>query len=101
MQADEDCGYCRTLLDVHCTLHGPEFCEIKDQYYTDPAMGIDDVYDRLLAIATPDQITEAKQVVLARKAAGLDPPDPPPRANEAAAQAAAQKWLRHWQGRET
>lgn len=96
MRPDESCGYCTTLLDVHCTLHGPQFCEIKDQYFTDPTMGIDDVYDRLLAIATPDQIREATHMVVERKAQGLSPVKPPDPPQDTKAQAAAKRWLDHW-----
>ncbi len=63
MQAGEECGYCETILDVHCTLHGDAFCDLRDAYYTDDTLTIDDVYDRLYAIATPQQMAEALPVV--------------------------------------
>lgn len=97
MKAGESCGYCATLLDVHCTLHGQAFCDIKEQYFTDPTMGIDEVYDRLLAIATPDQINEARGMVRQREALGIPPvavPDPAP---NPLAEAAALRWMVHWQ----
>lgn len=100
MKDGESCGYCATLLDAHCILHGEEFCEIKEQYFTDPTMGIDDVYDRLLAIATPDQIHEARGMVKQREALGIPPvavpTAPRPRPNPFA-EAAAQRWMTHWQ----
>lgn len=63
MQAGEECGYCETILDVHCTLHGAAFCDLKEQYYTDETMTVDDVYDRLYQIATPQQMAEALPLV--------------------------------------
>lgn len=106
MKTGEECGYCATLLDVHCTLHGQEFCDIKEQYWTDPTMGIDAVYDRLLDVATPQQINEARRMVKQREAQGIppvqvpDPPTDPPRdslTDHEIAQAMAQRWLDHWQ----
>lgn len=98
MRTGEECGYCSTLLDVHCTLHGPQFCAIKDEYYTSPHMGIDDVYDRLYAVATPEQIHEASRMVKAREAQGLPPSQPSPvTVDNRGAQAAAARWLDHWQ----
>lgn len=99
MRSDEPpCGYCTTLLDAHCTLHGAEFCTIKEQYYTDPTMGVDEVYDRLLAIATPEQIEAATNQVKDRQRTGMPPvPVPDPPVNPQAAEAAAHRWLDHWQ----
>jgi len=66
MKAGEDCGYCEIILDVHCTLHGEAFCDLRESYYTDETMTIDHVYDTLYAIATPQQLAEAMPVVEAR-----------------------------------
>lgn len=99
MKPDEECGYCTTLLDAHCTLHGPSFCDIKEQYFADSTMGIDEVYEALYAIATPEQINEASRMVRSRHAQGIPAVDPSSSSSVDAqsAQEAAQKWLTHWQ----
>lgn len=77
MKADEECGYCATILDAHCTLHGaeqPSFCDIQRRYYTDDTMTVDDVYAALIPLETPRQHEAALQAVNDRVASGLGPP---------------------------
>lgn len=76
MKSGEDCGYCEIILDVHCTLHGATFCDLREAYYTDDQMTIDQVYDQLYAIATPQQLAEAMPLVEARVAQGVAPAPP-------------------------
>ena len=87
MQADEECGYCATILDAHCTLHGqenPAYCDLQRRYYTDDAMTVDDVYDAIIPMETPAQHDAAVQAVNDRIASGLGPPD------------ASRLWIQTW-----
>lgn len=97
MREGENCGFCRSVLEAHCDLHGkqnPKFCELKERYYTDPTMGTDQVFDSLEQMATPDQISQATEHVDNRIRRGLPPPPMP---EPPAAQAAADRWLHNWQ----
>jgi len=71
------CGYCTTVLEAHCRVfqHGEEFCKLRTDYYTRSDMGTNEVFDRLVAIATPEQIAQVSQWVEERIAAGLPPVD--------------------------
>jgi hypothetical protein len=88
------CGYCESLLWAHCVKlkHGPEFCRIRERYYTDPRYGADEALEDLYRIGTPQQLQEAIAVVKGRVAAG-DPPVPP---EDRIGQDLAAKWLHNW-----
>lgn len=74
MKSGEQCGYCQTILDTHCQMHGGDFCDLQTQYLTDTNMTVDDVYDRLYQIATPQQLAEARPVVEKQVNSGDGPP---------------------------
>ncbi len=87
MDANEECGYCATILDAHCTLHGqenPAYCDVQRRYYTDDTMTVDDVYAAIIPLETPAQHDAAVQAVNDRIASGLGPPD------------ASRLWIQTW-----
>lgn len=87
MDANEECGYCATILDAHCTLHGqenPAYCDVQRRYYTDTTMTVDDVYAALIPLETPAQHEAAVQAVNTRMASGGGPPE------------ASRLWVQTW-----
>lgn len=87
MSPQEECGYCATILDAHCTLHGdtqPDYCDLQRRYYTDDTMTVDDVYAALIPLETPAQHDAAVHAVHDRVASGLGPPD------------ASRLWIQTW-----
>lgn len=76
MKPGNECGYCEAILYAHCNVFkdGEEFCKLREEYYTDPNMTTDDVYDRLeQMVQSPEQAMRAIQWVEYRAAAGLPP----------------------------
>ena len=115
MKDDDACNFCGALLDAHCDegerQGDPRFCELKTEYWTTP-MSSDQMLDRLYAMTTPEQLAAVDPDVTRRMKAhaySREEPDAPPAAPARidlgdcvaptpAQRAAAQRWLRGYQG---
>ena len=101
----DNCNFCGAVLDAHCDfaqLQGdPRFCDLKEQYWT-TGMTADQMLDRLLDMAAPEQLSAVEPDLNRRMKTHRYGPNattatPPP--NDGRGQAAAQRWLRGYQGR--
>jgi hypothetical protein len=99
MRDDDACGICYALADLHCRLHGAEFCRIKEEYLTTDMTG-DELIERLVAACTPEQAEEVQRAL-----ASYDPPAAEAVRREAEAlrarpnpalEEAARRWAEHW-----
>ena len=58
---EEDCGICAKVLESHCRLHGsenPRYCQLWEEYWTNPNLTPDDVLYELAKVETPEQQQE-------------------------------------------
>lgn len=66
MIAGEDCKLCVATLEEACASMGQKYCDLKERYFTDPAMGTDAVVKALRKTLTPEQARDLGKRVQVR-----------------------------------
>ncbi|MGB9887908.1 MAG: hypothetical protein ACPLRW_13085 [Moorellales bacterium] len=84
MRPDDACNFCLALLDAHCSLHGEQFCKLKEEYLTTD-LSADEMLDRFYSMVTDEQLVRADPEVMRRLEELSNP-----------GLAAAQRWLDHY-----
>ena len=64
MKEGEDCQLCIETLNESCARFNGPFCEIKEEYMTDPNMSSEDVVVKLMGIMTPEQRQEVADALV-------------------------------------
>ncbi len=73
MRREENCDLCTATLDLACKRYGQEFCDLKERYFTDPEMGVDDVLMEITVRMTPEQRVEVANGLIDLGLATLKP----------------------------
>jgi hypothetical protein len=67
MKPDDNCPLCVEVLNESCLQFNNQFCQLREQYLTDPNMGADDVLVKVMEIMTPEQKQKVVDALVTQK----------------------------------